>query len=290
MIDLHTHTLCSDGTDEPIELLKKAEKIGIEVLSITDHNTVEAYEMLEKYDVSKYYSGKLITGVELNTKILGIPIEILGYEIDYKKMGELLKKHYISAEERNKIEAKLIVEKCKENGIKLEEDCLERFNGEKFASKFIQGEISKFEENLSFFKEEEALTDLKVFYRSYMSNPDCPLYVEPSDIVPTFEVASSLIRECGGLVFIPHIFEYQENAHKILNFILENYEIDGIECYYTTFSNEQTEKLVDLCKKKNLYMSGGSDYHGKNKINVNLGVGSGNLNIKEETIEAWKNG
>ena len=54
-----------------------------------------------------------------------------------------------------------------------------------------------------------------IFYRRYMSNPECDLYVEMDDLVPEFNVAANLIREAGGLVFIPHIFEYRENAIEL---------------------------------------------------------------------------
>ena len=66
------------------------------------------------------------------------------------------------------------------------------------------------------------------------------------DLVPNLETAIDLIRKCGGLVFLPHIFEYRDNALPILNYILENYEIDGIECYYTTFSKEQHKYLLNV--------------------------------------------
>lgn len=286
MIDLHTHTICSDGTDEPIELLKKAEEKGIEILSITDHNTAKAYEILENINVMEYFSGKIIPGIELNTKVLGIPIEILGYGIDYKKMNEILPKKYISAEERNKIEARILIEKCIKMGLKVDEKSLDDYDATYFASKFIQKEILKYEENVCFFPEED-LNDLKIFYRKYMSNPNCPLYIEPGDFIPDFDTAANLIRECGGLVFIPHIFEYRENSRKILEYILENYKFDGIECYYTTFTEEQTKELVSLCKERGIYMSGGSDYHGKAKLNVELATGSGNLGISKDIIDDW---
>ena len=85
------------------------------------------------------------------------------------------------------------------------------------------------------FIDEEAWNNSSIFYRKYMSNPNTLLYVEMDDIVPDFKTATNLIRKCGGLVFIPHIFEYRENSEKILDFILNNHKIDGIECYYTTF-------------------------------------------------------
>lgn len=73
-----------------------------------------------------------------------------------------------------------------------------------------------------------------------------------------------------------------------MNYILENYKIDGIECYYTTFSYEQTQTLLTLCEEKNLYISGGTDFHGKNKPNVNIGTGHGDLSIPTNILDSWK--
>ena len=107
------------------------------------------------------------------------------------------------------------------------------------------------------------------------------------DVLPDFEEAYNIVKKAGGLVFLPHIYEYRENSDKILKYILENYKIDGIECYYTTFTEEQHEYLLNLCKEKNLLVSGGSDYHGSFKPDVDLGVGYGNLKIPDEIVENW---
>ena len=287
MIDLHMHTKYSDGTDEAKEILKKVEAKGLNTISITDHNTALVYEELENMNVKDYYSGKIIPGIELNTKVLGVPIEILGYGIDYKKMNVLVNDVYISAKERNKIETKRLLDKCINIGLKLDKDCLDSYDYSMFASKFIHSQIVKYEENKKIVSE-DAWNDTKVFYRKYMSNPEGPLYVEMDDFVPDFNTAADLVRKTGGLVFLPHIFEYRENSRKILNYILENYKFDGIEAYYTTFSKEQIEEVLETAKKHNLYISGGSDYHGKAKQNVDVGIGFGNLVVEDKIIDNWK--
>ena len=287
MIDLHTHTLYSDGTDTEIEILEAAQKAGLNTIAITDHNTAKVYEALENVDVDKYFKGQIVTGIELNTTMCDVPIEILGFGFDYKMMNERIKDVYITAEKRNIIEAKRLYEACLKAGYKIEENCVDSFDGSCFASKFIQGELKKFEENKTMI-DEEALDNIKIFYRKYMSDPSGPLYLDMTDIIPDFDTAANLIRECGGLVFIPHIFEYRENSRKIFETILANHKFDGIECFYTTFTEEQTEELVNLCKERGLYMSGGSDYHGKAKPDVAIAVGHGNLNIQDTIMEPWK--
>ena len=200
MIDLHMHTKYSDGTDDVIELLKKAELKKINTISITDHNTVDAYLALENIDVSTYYSGKIIVGVELNTKVLNVPIEILGYGFDYKLLKEKLPGIYISAEERNKIEFSRLVEKCKKTGIEISDSDISQYDGKSFASKYIHQIITKDINNKKLI-DEDAFGNSSIFYRKYMSDPTGPFYVEMDDIVPDFTTAANLIRECGRKSF-----------------------------------------------------------------------------------------
>lgn len=288
MIDLHMHTTYSDGTESCSTVLKKCQEKNLDVISITDHNTALVYKELEKTDIPSLFKGHIIPGIELNTKALNIPIEILGYGIDYKKMNELVKNVYIPATERNKIEIKRLCDKCLKAGIYLDKNCLDNYNPEMFASVFFHNEITKHEENQKLLSE-EAWNSSKIFYRQYMSDPKTPLYVEMDDFVPDFNTASNLVREAGGLVFIPHIFEYKKNAEPILDYILQNFQIDGIECYYTTFTEEQHEKLLKLCNERNLFISGGSDFHGTIKPDVDIGTGYGNLKIPNEIIIPWEN-
>jgi predicted metal-dependent phosphoesterase TrpH len=110
MIDLHTHTLYSDGTDTEIEILEAAQRAGLNTIAITDHNTAKVYEALEKVDVDQYFKGQIITGIELNTTMCNVPIEILGFGFDYKLMNEKIKEVYMPAEERNIIEARRLYE------------------------------------------------------------------------------------------------------------------------------------------------------------------------------------
>jgi predicted metal-dependent phosphoesterase TrpH len=286
MIDLHMHTTYSDGTENCETVLKKCQQKKLDYISITDHNNALVYEELENTKVREFYKGNIIPGVELNTKILNIPIEILGYGIDYKTMNKLIKEIYIPASERNLIEIKRLYEKCIKYGIKLSNDCLATYSSDIFASVFLHKEITKHQENKKLISN-EAWKSSKIFYRQYMSDPKTPLYVEMDDFVPNFEVASNLVKKCGGLVFLPHIYEYKDNADIILNFILDNYKIDGIECYYTTFTEKQHSTILNICKENNLFVSGGSDFHGKYKPDVEIGAGYGNLQIPTDILSNW---
>ena len=286
MIDIHMHTKYSDGTDSVLDILKKAEKYKLDVISITDHNTCGAYDELRKINIKDYYSGRIIKGIELNTKVLGIPIEILGYGIDTDKMNELTKIHYPSANKRNQIEMERIYKICQDKNINIGKNVLENYDSNMYTSKYLHSLLIKNEENKKLI-DEEAWGNSNIFYRKYMSNPDSLFYVNMDDILPTFDEAANFVKEAGGLVFVPHIFEYRENSIKILNDILHNHKIDGLECYYTTFTEEQHNYALKTAKENNLLISGGSDYHGTFKPDVEMAVGFGNLEIPTDIVNDW---
>lgn len=287
MIDLHIHSKYSfDGSDELTEILKEAERLRLSYISITDHNNTDAYNELEKINIKDFYSGKIIPGIEINSKAAGVPIEILGYNFDYKKMNENMSKIMISSEDRTKVEFERLIEKCKEYGIKLDNDIKEKFDYSEFTSGFVHRNLKKYEENRSKLNE-RSWNSSRDFYRDYMSNPSTPLFVEADDLVPDLETAIGSVLDAGGIVFIPHIYEYRDNTPKVLECLLKTDNISGFECYYTTFTNEQHDFMINLCNEKNYYISGGSDYHGKRKPDTYLGIGHGNLKIPEDIVTKW---
>lgn len=288
MIDLHTHTKYSDGTDDVVTLLKKAEEIGLEYLSITDHSTCKAYEELKTIDISKYYTGKLICGCEFFTTINGETIELLGYNLNTDILNaELPNMYKYELKDSNEFETKKLLEICKQIGLIMDyENVHVRYDIE-FGSSVIMREITKNIENKKFFDNEKAWGNDYIFYRECMTNSKSKFFIDKSSLFPTPTEVIRLIKKAKGLVFIPHIFVYGENSEKFFNELIDNYNIDGIECYYSLFTDGQTQFLVNFCKENNLYVSGGSDYHGKAKPDINLGIGKGNLNIQSNIIKEW---
>lgn len=105
-IDMHTHTNHSDGSSTVEKSLQKAEQLGLKIISISDHNTVSAYDEIEKSSIRSLYSGEIVPGVEITTTYNGEVIEVLGYGFDIKKMKELLKKNVYSFYDKQIAESK----------------------------------------------------------------------------------------------------------------------------------------------------------------------------------------
>ena len=287
MIDIHTHTTYSDGTLTAGELLEEAQKEKLTIISITDHNTIGAYEELKNPNIREKFEGMIIPGIEITTTYHGETIEVLGYNFNLDMMSELLKESVLTFEEKQIQEYNLIKKQYQKIGVIFDEENIE-FNPKKESCRVsFWKEIKSHPENNCLFLEEKSKEETSSFTRNEIYNPKSPLYVDESSLFPSLEKAIAMIHESGGLAFLAHTFAYSPNIANSLLDILDNYKLDGLECFYTTFTEEQSNYLVSLCKEKGLYMSGGSDFHGTRKLNHNLGTGRGNLQIEEKIIEPW---
>ena len=289
MIDLHSHTTNSDGTWSTKELLEKAENIGLEVFSITDHDTVKSYiEIEQDKDIQAIFKGKLIKGVELNCVFNGIKIEILAYNFALHPVNEWLEDYYTVEKNRNRLieEFNDLVEICNRKKIKIENN-LQCNPDKEYPVDVIYYSIVKFEENKKFFTEEQ-WKDKGLFFRTCTVDKNFILYRDFSKQMPTLEFFNKFIHENNGKLFLAHLYKYQLDDYiEYLNKIVERNLIDGVEVYHSSFTSEQIKILEDYCNSRGLLMSGGSDCHGERKKERKLGIGYGNLNINKEIIKQW---
>lgn len=288
MIDLHIHTNNSDGTDTVEELLRKAEEKKLEIISITDHDSVGAYYEIEKNpELRKLFSGKIIIGSELKTVYDKVPIEVLGYGIDYKK----IRIHRVNEDKLQKEVLEKLKQVAKKLGLKYDEEntYIDQNDPTKQWGAFTMGtELLKHEENLEKIKEIGEFIPTS-FFRVHQSNKKSPFYVDETYASIDIYELISRIHEAGGLAFLAHGYIYPfDNKDKTIEEILATTDIDGMECIYTDFSDEERKKAIALCKKYNKHMSGGTDYHAKNKPHIDLGTGTNNnINIDKNLIDSW---
>lgn len=288
MIDLHCHTTNSDGTDTTIELLKKAQKKGITLLSITDHDTTKAHYDIDNININEYYNGKIITGIEINCVFDNVKIELLGYGFDKEPVQEWLDTLYGKETVRNNMikEFNDMKKKCERNGVKISENI--SYNPDKeYPIDIIYFDVIKYEENKNLF-DEVVWNSKSLFFRKCTTDKEFILFRDFTKDYPTAETVSNIIRRNNGKVFLAHLFVYNlDNPMEFLDKIALSKIIDGVETYYSKFTNEQIEQIENYCKENNLLMSGGSDYHGKKHKELELGTGFGNLVVNEEAIEEW---
>jgi len=289
MIDLHTHTTYSDGTDTVKELLTKANNVHLEVISITNHDDVSAYKELETINIKDYYNGKIIIGCEFTTHFDNRLIEVLGYGFDYKKVNDYLNNFY-NDEFNKKVRQTLfnrLINKIINNNLKYDIEVINNSINTRFYMVQIYNELIKYPENKDILNE-NIFNTYGDFIRKGIYNPESKLFLNHLEFKPNINEIINLIHSSGGIAFLAHPFQYRfDDTEEFLEKIYKETKLDGIECFYTTFSNEQTNCILNFAKEKNILISGGSDYHGLNKQNYDLGIGNGNLNIDKNILSNW---
>lgn len=287
MIDLHTHTNYSDGTWNVEKLLNEAENSKIEILSITDHNTVKAHLEIRENDYSDIFSGKIIKGVELDTSFNSVKIEFLAYNFNLDKVNAWCNNTYSDEYSDNYLnnEFSEMMKSAKKNGVKLDEFIYKKEMG--WPIECIFEKMKKYPENKKLFTEEE-WNDINYFFRSSISNVNFPVYYNMSEYLPKASDIVKIIHDAGGKVFLAHLYKYPINDYKeYLDSLVSQKLIDGIEVYHSSFTEEQSKYLYDYCVNNNLLICGGSDCHGDKKANRKIGVGFDNLNIDKEIVAKW---
>lgn len=289
MIDLHMHTTYSDGTDTIKELLEKVNNINLEVISITDHDDTSSYKELENINIDDYYSGKIIVGCEFTVSFDNRLIEILGYGFDYKIVDEYLNNFYTDEFNKNVRHTLFnrLVNKISNNNLKCDKNLINDSINAKFYLIQIYNELIKYPENKDIL-DEDIFSTYGSFVRKGIFNPNSKLYLNHIEFKPNIEEIIDLVHGAGGKVFLAHPFQYKfDDTKEFLEDIFSKTKLDGVECFYTTFTEEQTNYILNFAKEKNILISGGSDYHGLNKDNYDLGVGRGNLNISKDILSNW---
>lgn len=289
MIDLHLHTNHSDGTDSVEELLENAEQQKLEMISITDHDSVGAYFELEKHpEIRRKFSGEIIIVSEIKTIFDDVNIEILAYGIDYKNIN-------IKKEDKMQVQNDILkhfINVAKSLGIKVDENIKVDIADPNriYACWVFCDDIIKYKENEQILKDLGQVNRI-TFYREHEGNKNSPFYYNTSKYYDDCQTLIDKIHKAGGLAFLAHglIYSFDNNRHAIEK-ILQTTSIDGLECIYPLFNEEEKEFMMNLCKKYNKFMSGGSDYHAKNKPTTFMGTGiNNNIIVKKDLVKNWIN-
>lgn len=268
-VDLHIHTLHSDGTYSVSEVIERACKNNLKAIAITDHDTIDG--ILEKREENKDL--EIINGIEISCNVDGLEVHILGYFLDLndEKFLEEIKNLKISRDERNK----KIIDKFKSIGIEIDYEKLKNFAKGNIISRlhFANFLISK---NIVKNKDEA--------FQKYIGK-DGICYVPKDDLPPIKAV--QILKSNNAFVSLAHPLLIMKNYNKLENLIKEliPYGLDALEANYKSFNKEEIRILKNLAKKYNLFITGGSDFHGDNRIGTDIG----DAGISYEILKEIKN-
>lgn len=248
-VDLHIHTTASDGFYSPQEVIKKAVSAGLNIISITDHDTI---------DEVKLYADKVgievVTGIELSAEFDNREVHILGYFFDHKDKEFLLS---IDNFRKSRFErVKKFITKLNEQGIMITlNDVIAKSNSSSLGRPHIAQAIIDKGYAKSFYE----------VFAKYLGN-NSPSFVKKDFLAP--ETAFELINRAGGISIIAHPGAISEVT--VRNFIKSG--VNGFEVNHPSHSSLQKKYYSEVITKYNLIGTAGSDFHGgKRSDESNLG-------------------
>ena len=243
VVDLHIHTIFSDGTLLPREVVRLAALRGLSAIAITDHDEVgglkEGVEFGERFGIN------VVQGIELSAKKEDKSIHLLGYFIDPNNR-ELLDFVHFMRESRLK-RAEKIIDKLGEHGISIKMDDVQKHTG--------LGSIGR-PHIAEALVAERAVRDLQEAFSKYLGDGK-PCYVSKANVTP--KSAIELILSAGGIPILAHP-AFLEPKDWIPEFVDEG--LMGIEVWYPSHSETQINKYLEIANKYKLVPTGGSDSHG----------------------------
>lgn len=254
--DLHCHTTCSDGSLTPIEIIKLAKEKGLSALSITDHDTIEAYSTA--LSAAAQENILLLTGVEFSTVFQGTSIHVLGYgfHTDNPELLNLCSRHTDRRRQRNLD----ILGLLSRHNMPLTEE--EIINSTPMMPE--RRTIGRPHIALAMVKKGYVDTIQDAFRKYIGEGRPCFAQGNPFTIEETLDV----IHKAHGAAVIahPHLITQQAIIDALLSM-----DFDGIECYYGNFATKDNKKWLKIAESKGWLITGGSDFHGDIKPNIELG-------------------
>lgn len=275
-IDLHTHTRKSDGSYTPTELVDYAIEKNLAAVAITDHDCIDGLDEAIVHAAALTERGvpsvEVIPGIEFSTKYKKQDIHIVGLYISYDSEGF-----------RNALQS--FVNSRVNRNIKMCEN-LQSAGIEITYEKLLQmypGAVITRAHYASYLLAHGYVKNRQDAFAKYLG--DHTQYFVPREKV-TPSQAVELILKADGVPILAHPPLYHMgNEHlDTLISLLKADGLMGIEVFYSTYSNQDVRDMQRLADKYDLLVSGGSDFHGANKPDLDLGCGYGRLYVPEEAL------
>ena len=243
--DLHTHSLHSDGTLTPEDLLVLARSARVEVLALTDHDSLAGLPEIEARAAASGAPLSLVSGVEINTNYPHGQLHVLGYGIPRRNAAFEEALQGLRRKRRERIER--IIEKLKAVGLPISAQDLDP-----------QGDFPLGRPHVAdILRRKGVVTSRSEAFKRFLGNGR-PGYVEP--LGPSPREAIRLIRDAGGFCSLAHpptVPGWREILPELVSEGLE-----GLEVYYAAFSPTEHRRLEEAASALGLIATGGSDFHG----------------------------
>jgi predicted metal-dependent phosphoesterase TrpH len=257
--DLQSHSRHSDGALAAGEVVAAAAEAGVELLALTDHDTVDGVR--EAAGAAAQVGIRLVTGVEISAlDETGLDLHILGYLIDDRDPELLGRLELYRADRERRNQA--MIAALRELGFELDEAPLERrlANGKPIGRPHIAAAVTEHPANAERLLS-EGLAEPSAFLGAYLAD-DGPA-LRPRQL-PSVREAIDAIHDAGGVAVWAHPF-WDVSAPAEVLAAIDRFRadgIDGVECFYLTHTAEQTTLAAERCAELGLLSTGSSDFHG----------------------------
>ncbi len=273
-IDLHLHTTHSDGSVSPAEVLRLAHKAGITALAITDHDIVSGIP--DAISTGAELGIEIIPGVEISSCVGNSELHILGYCMDWQN-PELIRRLAALRISRH-IRNPQIIERLRALGLEISYEEVQALAGTDSVGRPHIARV---------LIEKKYVSSAKEAFDRYLAEGR-PAYVARE--LPQPADAIAWIRAAAGVAVLAHP-TWAKVSGEGLNTLLTALKTDGlggIEVHYSTHTKRQTTEYLDLAKRLNLLVTGGSDFHGLTKPDIEVGTGLGGLKVSEKLLDPLK--
>ena len=286
IIDLHIHTTCSDGELTPREVIDMAVKNKVSIISITDHDTIGAYEE-ELFDYAKDNNIKIIPGVEISTKNDKCGIHVLGYNIDLNN-EEFKNKLEILRNSRHEYLYQ-VADKIRELGYII--DIIELDKIEAVTKAHIALNVISNDKNKDILMKQFGHIPNKGEFIEIIMNEGCPAYVKKNTITP--REAVELIENASGVAVLAHpvAYKYEDDLtdEDIIN-LVRDMRVGMIEANYV-YVDRNNKKINecdywrDFAYKNNLKTTIGSDFHKNDGVRPVIGLIGEDIKLSDKEID-----
>ncbi len=250
-VDLHLHTLFSDGLFTPEQLVIYAQRLGFSAIAVTDHDSVDGIERAKVQ--GKKSNLEIVPGVEMSCNVNGTDVHILGYYIDYQ--DQKVRDFFAHIREFRRKRAEKMVAKLNELGAGRWQVTLKMV--EEIAGEGVIGRPHIAQALV----EVGAVTNLSEAFEKYIGY-DGPAYIPKMRLTPA--QAIRFIHQAGGVAVVAHPATYG-NDSLVYNVIGAG--VDGIEVWHPEHNQRATDLYREMAEKNGLLLTGGSDCHGGRKWN-----------------------
>lgn len=273
-VDLHVHSNASDGTMPPSQVVASALEKGLTAIALTDHDTIDGISEAQK--AAKMHPIEIIPGIELSCVYQGEEIHILGLYVD--PTDEIFRKEIESLKTIREKRNHEIIRRFQNAGILITLDEVKGGNPDTVITRAHFARV---------LYEKGYVKNTNQAFKKFLSytGPYCP---RKEKITP--EHAITILRDCKASPVLAHPCQYKLGDKKTEELVsyLKDLGLHGLEVYHSSNNQYESGKLKKLADKYDIFPTGGSDFHGSNKPDIQLGSGRGGLRVSALLLDDIK--